>query len=101
MSTGDGFTVHLEALYNAAVSLQRILGEVDSQPVGSLACPPQVVGHDELATAGTEFCRRWQLGVNNLLNDGSLIAEGMYSCLKEYSTQDQTVARVFNDLYSN
>jgi hypothetical protein len=94
----DGYTVDLEALYKACLSLRRLFDDMASHPVRDLEDPTHF-GHARLSSVTTEFCDRWQRGVKNLLEDGRAIEDQLRETVSSYQSVEEDAVRVFTELF--
>jgi hypothetical protein len=96
--SSDGYTVDLEALYEACLSLRRLFDDMASHPVRDLE-NSTAFGHARLSNVTTEFCDRWQRGVKNLLEDGRAIEEKLRETVRSYQRREEDAVRVFIELF--
>lgn len=90
--SGDGFSVDVEALTGAGQGIKDLLGLLDRQQVEDIDCDADAVGHEGLAEKLESFCDRWQVGVENLLEDGKQIATRLLDCAEAYRSREQATA---------
>lgn len=84
----SGFRVDLSALEQAAVGVAGVLDQVAQQRLHGIKTADAVVGHDRLASTVSDFCARWQRGVEHLATDGRVIANGLIDCAVAYHQAD-------------
>jgi hypothetical protein len=83
-----GFRVDLGALEDAAAGVNRTLGEMKGHVVRDLAGAPDDYGHADLAGVATDFCSRWDLGVEVLARDGQQVATRLSHSVQAYLRVD-------------
>jgi hypothetical protein len=87
----DGFRVDMGALDRAAAGVDGTLDEVDQQSVSDIPHDEAAFGHERLATTVSDFCSRWQTGVDNLTKDGREIAARLTANVKLYRKAEQGI----------
>jgi hypothetical protein len=92
--SGD-FAVDLQALTDAASGVNGTIDLVEEQKVEDIDCPKPAFGHDRLGAAMSDFCDRWQHGVNCLVKDGREVADRLTASVNEYTAADQNFADMF------
>ena len=88
---GDGFRVDIGALERAAAGVDGTLDEVSQQKVSDIPRDKAAFGHERLATALSDFCGRWQQGVDDLAKDGREIAARLTASAAVYRKAEQNV----------
>lgn len=68
--SGEGFHVDVDALKEAGLGLADLLAILDELAVEDIDCDRRFVGHKGLADAYESFTTRWNVGVENLTQDG-------------------------------
>lgn len=69
-----GFTVDLTALVQAAEGVNGCIAAISGDKVSGLASSQGSYGNDALGSTISDFCSRWQIGVQNLTTDASQVA---------------------------
>ena len=85
----DGFRVDLTALTQAAEGITGTLDALDVGKVSDIDGDTGAIGHDRLAGTLSDFCARWQIGVQNLAKDARTIAGGLAESVVAYQHADQ------------
>lgn len=88
----DGFSVDVNALTAAGQGIRDLMGKLDQKKVEDIDCDSGAVGHGDLAGRLEDFCDRWQLGVENLLEDGAQIAQRLLDSAAAYRDRDNAAA---------
>lgn len=88
----DGFSVDVEALTAAGQGIKDLMGKLDQKKVEDIDCDSDAVGHGGLADKLENFCDRWQIGVENLLEDGAQIAQRLLDSAAAYRDRDNAAA---------
>ena len=87
----DGFWVDMGALERAAAGIDGTLDEVVQQPIDAVSHSGSAFGHARLAGTVSNFCSRWQTGVDNLTKDGREIAARLTASVKVYRKAEQNI----------
>ncbi|MGH3391571.1 MAG: hypothetical protein ACRDOO_22095 [Actinomadura sp.] len=90
---GDGFSVNLDALKNAGLGVSELMAELNRRGVDEIDCEGSAVGHDRLAAVISSFCDRWQVGVENLTEDGEQLAHNLIDSAGRYLVAEQSAVR--------
>ena len=85
----DGFRVDLGALENAAAGVNETLADLKAAPVDSLDGDAGAYGHDHLAGVVTDFCDRWEVGIEHLATDGQEVAQRLTDSVEAYVAVDK------------
>jgi hypothetical protein len=88
----DGFSVDVNALTAAGQGIRDLMGKLDEKKVEDIDCDSDAVGHGGLAGKLESFCDRWQIGVENLLEDGAQIAQRLLDSAAAYRDRDNSAA---------
>jgi hypothetical protein len=88
---GDGFRVDMGALERAAAGVDGTLDEVSQQKVSDIPHDDAALGHAGLAAALSDFCGRWQQGVDDLAKDGREIAARLTASVAVYRKAEQNI----------
>ncbi len=70
----SGFMVDFRALVEAAEGINGTIAAVSSDQVSGIAGPQACYGNDALGSTVSDFCSRWQIGVQNLATDADQVA---------------------------
>lgn len=90
-----GFSVDLTALSNATEAILDTMDQMATTRVRDLEPAGPAVGHHNLSETLGQFCRRWDLGVENLERDVSSVVDQLVQCLRAYSATDEALAADF------
>jgi len=90
-----GFRVDLGALTNASQGIDGVLYDVSNNEVSEIKVDKSAVGHDRLASSISDFCDRWDLGVNNLAKDGQAVADRLRACVAAYDKAEHAITGTF------
>lgn len=93
-----GFSVDIGALQGAANGVNGILDQVDEQKLSAIKGSRAAVGHEHLAATVSDFCGRWQIGLDHLAKDGREIADRLLACAKAYDTVDRGGASLMDGI---
>jgi hypothetical protein len=93
---GSGFRVDLSALTAASQGIDGVLYDIGNNKVSDIEVDPPTVGHDRLASSISDFCDRWNLGVNNLAKDGQAVADRLNSSVEAYDRTEKAITGVFS-----
>lgn len=92
----SGFKVDLGALVNASQGIDGVLYDVGNNKVSDIKIGKSQVGHDRLASSISDFCDRWDRGVDNLAKDGQAVADRLRSNVDSYEKTEHAVTGVFS-----
>lgn len=84
----DGFRVNLGALEQASAGINDTLTQLSERKVNDVDCARSAFGHDDLADTVSDFCDRWEIGVQHLGKDAKQIQGGLDSCVRAYVGTD-------------
>jgi hypothetical protein len=90
----DGFNVNATALTDAGQGIADLMKQMSENKVEDIDCDAGAVGHEGLAGKLESFCGRWQVGVENLLKDGSQFSQRLLDSAATYRGHDDAIARV-------
>ena len=90
-----GFSVDLTALSEATEAILDTMNQLATTRVRDLEPAGSAVGHHDMAATLGQFCRRWDLGVENLERDVSSVVDLLEQCLHAYSATDEALAADF------
>lgn len=88
-----GFSVDLEALTAAGEGITELVDMLARQDIDDIDCDKAAVGHGGLADRLESFCDRWQIGVTNLMKDGTEVAGRLRAAANLYRTSDAAGAQ--------
>jgi hypothetical protein len=86
---GDGFSVDLGALENAASGVNTTLYQLQQKKVEDIDADEGDYGEGDLGGTVSDFCERWELGVENLAKDGQEIAGRLSKSVQQYLLIDK------------
>ncbi len=90
-----GFTIDLTALSDTTQAILDVMDHMATRRVSELAPEPSTVGHEQLHRTFADFCRRWDVGVDNLQRDVATLADRLAECLGTYAATDEARAAGF------
>jgi hypothetical protein len=93
-----GFRVDLGALTNASQGIDGVLYDMSNNKISDIKVDKTVVGHDRLASSISDFCDRWDLGVNNLAKDGRAVADRLRSNVDAYDKAEKANTGLFSGI---
>jgi len=96
-----GFSVDLTALSEATQAILDTMDQMATTRVKDLEPNRSSVGHDDLADTLGEFCRRWDIGVENLEKDVNSVVDGLVECVRAYSGTDEARAADFSGVVTS
>lgn len=70
------------------------------QDIDDIDCDRVAVGHGGLADKLESFCDRWQIGVTNLVKDGTEVAGRLQAAANLYRTFDEAGAQAIGGVMS-
>jgi hypothetical protein len=84
-----GFKVDLTALLKAAEGVNGTIADISSDKVSGIAGAQSCYGNDTLGGTVSDFCSRWQIGVQNLASDANQIASRLALSAVAYATAEK------------
>lgn len=94
----DGFSVDLEALRRAAEGVSDTLDAMATKKVSDIDAAKPAFGHDKLAGTVSDFCDRWNIGVEHLAKDGLEVVGRLNACVAAYSHVERVVHGSFDGM---
>ncbi len=86
-----GFKVDLGALVQAAEGVNGTITDLQNNKVSDIGGTEADYGDDELAATVSDFCARWEIGVQNLANDAGEVATRLYLSAANYAKAEKTI----------
>lgn len=93
-----GFYVDFNALREAADGVTETLDAMATKKVSDIDAPKAAFGHDGLADVVSDFCDRWEIGVEHLTKDGSEIADRLNLSVAGYERAEKTIQLSLNGI---
>jgi len=87
----EGFSVDLEALRRAAEGVTDTLDAMATKKVSDIDATKSAFGHDKLAGTVSDFCDRWNIGVEHLAKDGQEVVDRLNASVAAYSHVERVV----------
>ncbi|MFJ8672585.1 hypothetical protein [Streptomyces sp. NPDC093589] len=84
----EGFRVDLGALEKAAEGVNATLNDLKEKKVSDLDGDQGDFGHEQLAETVSDFCDRWELGIEHLAKDGQEVAFRLSKSVQNYMEID-------------
>ena len=95
----DGFQVDLGALEDAAEGITVTLNQLRAAKVDQLDGDRSAYGHDHLAGTISDFCDRWEIGVEHLATDGQEVALRLSHSVQAYMRADTAAKGRMDGIY--
>ena len=86
-----GFKVDLGALVHAAVGVNGTISDLQNNKVSDIGGADASYGDDDLAATVSDFCARWEIGVQNLANDAQQVANRLYLSAVNYAKAEKKI----------
>jgi hypothetical protein len=87
----DGFEVDLGALVQASEGVNGAMSDLQNNKVSDIGGSEADYGDDDLAGTVSDFCGRWEIGVEHLTNDAKEVANRLSLSAATYATAEKTV----------
>jgi hypothetical protein len=87
----EGFKVDLGALESAAEGINGTLYDLNSKKVSDIGGKDSDFGHGDLADTVSDFCDRWELGVEHLAKDAQVVAGRLNKSVEAYLATDKSL----------
>ena len=86
----DGFEVDLTALVRAAEGVNGVIADMANNKVSNIGGAAANYGDDSLAGSVSDFCGRWEIGVEHLTNDARQISGRLILSALAYARAEHT-----------
>jgi hypothetical protein len=87
----DGFEVDLGALVQASEGVNGAMSDLQNNKVSDIGGSAADYGDDDLAGTVSDFCGRWEIGVEHLVNDAKQVANRLSLSAAVYAKAEKTV----------
>jgi hypothetical protein len=94
-----GFMVDLSALVKAAEGVNGTIAVVSADKVSGIAGSEASYGNDTLGSTVSDFCSRWQIGVQNLTTDANQIASRLALSAVAYAKAEKKNVAAISGIY--
>lgn len=94
----EGFQVDLDALQRAAEGIMDTLDAMATKKVSDIDAAESAFGHDALGATVSDFCERWQIGVEHLAKDGQEIVDRLVASVYAYAHVERTMTETFSGM---
>lgn len=97
----NGFKVDITALVKAAEGVNGTIADISSDKVSGICGDQSSYGNGNLAGTCSDFCSRWQIGVQSLVTDVSQVATRLaLSAVAYANAEKKNIAAVSGILQS-
>ena len=86
-----GFEVDLRALVEAAEGVNGTMADLQNNKVSDIGGSTVDYGDGDLAGTVSDFCGRWEIGVEHLTNDAQQVANRLFLSAQAYAKAENTV----------
>jgi hypothetical protein len=86
-----GFEVDLHALVEAAEGVNGTMADLQDNKVSDIGGSAVDFGDGDLAGTVSDFCARWEIGVEHLTSDAQQVANRLYLSAQAYAKAENTV----------
>jgi hypothetical protein len=86
-----GFEVDLRALVEAAEGVNGTMVDLQDDKVSDIGGSAVDYGDGDLAGTVSDFCARWEIGVEHLTNDAQQVANRLVLSAAAYAKAERTV----------
>jgi hypothetical protein len=97
----DGFEVDLGALVQASEGVNGTMGDLQNNKVSDIGGSAADYGDDDLAGTVSDFCGRWEIGVEHLTNDAKEVANRLSLSAAVYAKAEKTVIAHLTGILQN
>lgn len=84
-----GFKVNLTALVEAAEGVNGAIAAMANSKVSDIGASQASYGNENLAGTVSDFCSRWETGVQNLTTDVNQVASRLAFCAVAYAKAEK------------
>jgi hypothetical protein len=81
----DGFEVDLTSLVHAAEGVNGVITDMTYNKVSNISGSGADYGDGDLASVMSDFCARWEIGVDNLTKDAQQVAARLMQSADAYA----------------
>jgi len=85
-----GFEVDLRALVEAAEGVNGTMIDLQNNKVSDVGGSAVDYGDGDLAGTVSDFCARWEIGVEHLVNDAQQVANRLYLSAAAYAKAERS-----------
>lgn len=96
-----GFEVDLPALQQAAEGVTDVLGQLAEKKVSDIAPGASAFGHHGLGSTVSDFCGRWERGVENLAKDAREISARLTYSVNAYTHVERLIKANVDGILQN
>jgi hypothetical protein len=93
-----GFEVDFHALVEAAEGVNGTMVDLQNNKVSAIGGSAVDYGDGDLAGTVSDFCARWEIGVQHLTNDAQQVANRLYLSAQAYAKAENTVIAHINGI---
>lgn len=86
-----GFEVDLRALVDAAEGVNGTMADLQNNKVSDIGGSGADYGDGDLASTVSDFCGRWEIGVEHLTNDAQQVANRLFLSAQAYAKAENAV----------
>ena len=79
------------ALVQASEGVNGAMSDLQNNKVSGIGGPAADYGDDDLAGTVSDYCGRWEIGVEHLVNDAKEVASRLSLSAATYATAEKTV----------
>lgn len=84
-----GFEVDLTCLVRAAEGVNGVITDMEYSRVANIGGPGADYGNGDLSSVMSDFCARWEIGVENLTKDASEVAVRLTQSAEAYAEAEK------------
>ncbi|HEY1701603.1 MAG TPA: hypothetical protein VGG75_18000 [Trebonia sp.] len=90
-----GFEVDLTSLVHAAEGVNGVIADMEYGKVSGIGGPGADYGSGDLSSVMSDFCARWEIGVEHLTTDASEVAGRLTQSAEAYAkAEDKNVSMI-------
>jgi len=96
-----GFEVDLHALVQAAEGVNGTISDLQNNKVSDIGGSAADYGDGDLAGTVSDFCARWEIGVEHLTNDAKEVASRLLLSAQAYAKAEKTIIAQLTGVFQN
>ena len=94
-----GFKVDLGALVRASEGVNGTISDLQNNKVSDIGGPGADYGDDALAAVVSDFCARWEIGVEHLTQDASEVASRLTQSAEAYAKAENKNVSMISGMF--
>jgi hypothetical protein len=94
-----GFEVDLTSLVRAAEGVNGVITDMEYGKVANIGAPDADYGDGDLSGVMSDFCARWEIGVEHLTQDASEVASRLTQSAEAYAKAENKNVSMISGIF--